>query len=329
MATNYEILLRVSKQIHKHEKAKKVLINVINRALLRSHQRWNENLSDDNAIPNLNALLIGKSGTGKTYLMETLARVMDFHLVVLDATDFAPTSADGKSKCDIEKKIFKSAETYFSQARQGKFVCAQEVIDQTVVFVDEIDKLGQECSGNGNWNAHTQATFLTTFENKTAGFRHLTWVFAGAFTKMHKDKKGTAKPIGFEKNHDHTHEEGDIERDIIAFGLIPELVGRIHHVVELDELTIEDFETILNEILIPKKVKQLSFTKVDFDVLQQLDVKAIAAKAHKSEMGVRAMMKAIDNFLIDIEFNDAPVMGKPADTSKLPNASLFQGEILK
>lgn len=303
---NYETLVRVSKHIHGHTKAKKILINLVNRALLRCEQRWGSHIKDSNAITNQNCMIIGKSGTGKTYLIEQLAEVMDFHFVRIDATSLAPMSASGETKTDVLKTVKNSAERYFKCAMQGKYSCVQEVLDQTIVFVDEIDKLARSFDGgSGNWNKHTQANFLTVFENKAAGFENLSWVFAGAFTSLLNKTKKTS-PIGFYTLEAKEVPEKDIETDIINFGLIPELIGRIHHIVELDELTKEDYRHILTNIIIPKRIKQLSFTSIDYNILEELNIEQIVDKAFKSEQGVRSMVKSIDNFLIDIEFHEAP-----------------------
>ena len=304
--SNHVILKELNAAIHKHEKAKKVLINLINRSRLRCSQRWNEGFEVEDLISNSNCLLIGKSGTGKTYLMETLSRLMDFPLLCIDATTLMPTSASGGlNQADVIKAIRKTALAYFEDAPRNKYYCVEEVIDQMVVFVDEIDKLGQEFSSS-NWNKHTQTSFLTLFENKHE-YHSVSWVFAGAFTDLNR-KKIDKKYIGFNHIKD-SKEERDIENEIIKYGMVPELVGRIHHIVELDELTVDDYEEVLVDIILPKKVNACYEIGIDPDLLLDHDFSGIIKKAHKSEQGIRMLSKEIDKLLIDLEFEANMVDG--------------------
>lgn len=303
---NYMTLLEVQKHTHKHEKFIKVLINLVNRSKVRCDQMWEEGLSLDKCISNSNCMVVGKSGTGKTHTIETVCRIMKVHLVTVDATQLAPTSASGTNQAKLIELIVDSAKDHFKNAPKYYYRNVNEVLDQTIVFVDEIDKLAKELSSS-NWQQHTQSNFLTLFENKVEELESLSWVFAGAFSELLKNKTSEKKrSIGFTGEIDDITKDWDIEKEIIKMGILPELIGRIHQVVELEELSIEDYREILDKLILPKKFKQLQVLGADTKPLYDLDLEAICNKAMKSEQGVRYLVKAIDSFLVDVEFYQAP-----------------------
>ncbi len=324
---NYETLLAVQKSTHKHEKFIKVLINLVNRSQARCKQMWDQYIPMEHCVPNANCMVIGKSGTGKTHTIETVCRIMKIHLVTVDATQLAPTSASGLTQAKLIDQIVESAKDHFNAAPKYFYRNYEEVLDQTIVFVDEMDKLSQEFS-NSNWQQHTQSNFLTLFENKVEGLESLSWVFAGAFSSLMKNKTTEKKrSIGFNGVIDDILKDWDIEKEIIKYGLLPELVGRIHQVVELDEFVIEDYRKILETLIIPKKKAQLKALGADSTQLDTLDIEEVCKKAMKSEQGVRALTKAIDSFLIDVEFYQAP----PFELLKAPDticATGFNHDIL-
>lgn len=314
---NYGILLKVQEEAYKHEKFIKVLINLINRSQSRCKQMWDQYLSMDKCIPNSTCMVIGKSGTGKTHTIETVCRVMKVHLVIVDATQLAPTSATGLTQAKLIEIITNSAKEHFEQSIKYTYRNVQEVLDQTIVFVDEMDKLAKEFS-NSNWQQHTQSNFLTLFENKVAGMESLSWVFAGAFSALLKEKTSTKKAtIGFNLVEDESLKDWDIEKEIINSGMLPELVGRINQVIELEEFNLEDYKKIMTKMVLPKKIKQLQALGADSSQLDKLDIDAICKKAIKSEQGVRYLTKAIDGFLIDVEFYQAP----PFKLTKAPDTT--------
>lgn len=304
---NYEILKELNARVYGHEKAKKVLINLVNRSKLRCSQIWDNKMPDEEAIPNVNAMLIGKSGTGKTWLVECLANVMDFPCVYLDATMLMPTSASGGYNVkDVIKQIRDNAKRVMAN-NPNRYLHEDEVVDSTIVFVDEIDKLAKEFS-SGNWNQHVQTSFLSLFENHQ-GLGSVSWVFAGAFTNLKREKE-EIKSIGFNKQESKA-DDVDIEAEITKFGIVPELMGRINSIVELDNLALEDYELILRDKLLPKWEKHLQMLNVNTKVLAKIDVKSLANKAFKSAQGVRFLNKELDKFFIDVEFNAEPMETLP------------------
>lgn len=290
----------ISEKVVGHNHAKKVLINLVNRSKLRYYQKWGLLESENDELVSLsNCLLIGDSGTGKTFLVETLAEIMQFPLVKIDATELNPTGASGGlKKKDVIKKIEEKVKDLLIE-EPHTYWSYEGTLDQVVVFVDEIDKLGDKLSSD--WNAHVQANFLTLFENK-GELSGITFIFAGAFASIEKGDS-TKGQLGFHHHKAPTKKHGDLTQEIIKSGLIPELVGRMHHVVPLDQLKAEDYRKILLEQIIPKAKRQLEFFGISDFTLNEDTTETLIQDALDSGLGVRALQTGVNKLLVDIEFD--------------------------
>lgn len=271
--------------VYGHERAKKVLKSVINRSRERYYRKIVQ--CQDTYPDRLNCLLVGQSGTGKTHLVRQLADQYNINLVTIDATQLAPTSAaSGKTSDDLRKAINQAVESRLKEP--GNF-SRDGVKAQTVVFVDEFDKLGNCFDSSGNWNTHVQSNFLTLVDDK-GEFADVTWIFAGAFTKLYVPK---SRSIGFFAEN-VTNESELCDADIVRAGIIPEMVGRISLIVQLDTFTLRDYERITEQLLYDKYV-----------TLKSVDVARIAQQAMSSGQGVRSVMRQLEMALIDQE-SDMP-----------------------
>ncbi len=308
---NLDILAELDGFVSGHSYAKKALISLINRSKIRHHQKWIEKIHNDYLITPHKLLLIGQSGTGKTHLVEMLQEVVDFPLIRLDATKLSPTGASGGVKEEeIRKMITKKAEEY-CRTRKGYYHSVEGAIDQTVVFVDEIDKLGLSFDSSGNWNNHVQSNFLTLFDNKTE-FSGVSFIFAGAFSKITgEEAKSVSTSIGFMNDDPKENSKEEMDLRIINAGLIPELVGRLTNIVELDKFTEEDFYDILLKRVIPKKLTTLAFFNIFNIELPEEQLRTIAKQAYKSGQGLRSLQRQLDAHYIDAEFENEYKGHKP------------------
>lgn len=310
-ASNKRILEELSKKVVGHEHAKKVLINLVNRSKDRYYQRWAHLLDDEELTPLSNCLLIGDSGTGKTFLVECLAEVMSFPLVKIDATELNLTGGSGGlKKKNVVNKIINTIKKLMVDEKakedsdpsyRTEHFSFDGALDQVVVFVDEIDKLGHKLSSD--WNANVQANFLTLFENK-GELSGVTFIFAGAFTGLDKYGKVIKTQIGF--NHEAKHKSPvieDLSQKIIKFGLIPELVGRMHNICLLDELKEQEYKTILLENILPRVQKSLKYLNIPQFTLTKKQVKELVDSAIKSGLGIRALETGVNKILVDVEFD--------------------------
>ncbi len=295
---NRRIYQELSELVIGHDNAKKVLINLVNRSKLRYYQKWG--LMDRVELIKLsNCLLIGDSGTGKTHLVESLSKIMKFPLLKVDATDLNPTGASGGIKSeDLLKRIRQCAkdameddpDTYWSY---------DGTMDQVIVFVDEVDKLGQKLSSD--WNQHVQSNFLAMFENK-AGLEGISFIFAGAFTGMSR-KVEQVKKLGFHHYADKETTNADLAQAVVKFGLIPEFVGRLNNILLLDTLTKEDYVTILQNNILPTARKTLEYYGIHNYAISTSVINDIAEDAVKSGLGVRSLESSINKLLVELEFS--------------------------
>lgn len=299
--TSLEIMKKLDNKVFGHEEAKKILINIARRAMLRASE------TDMEELPPMNCLLVGASGTGKTYLMECLQDICDFPLIKIDATQLTHTSASGINQENVIKMIQDKATGLSNDLYKnfGIIMPAKKIMRSIIVFVDEIDKLAKEGNPNGNWDKKTQANFLTLFGNQNDDMKHISWIFAGAFSSMDEENKPLTnrKPLGFTaKKEDNESKNVDLDEKIIKYGLMPELVGRMQHIVSLDILTKANYKEILETIVLPKKNAELALFNIMLDPTPE-EKEALINKAFKSGLGVRGMKSHVERLAVDLEFN--------------------------
>lgn len=212
-----------------------------------------------------NVFLIGNSGVGKTFLVRNLAKSLDVPFLEIDATNFSETGYKGRDVMDIVQDLIEVA--------QGN----PKRIENAIVFIDEIDKL--TTTTNGETNNKVQQAFLKMVEGTTypvvlgrgrnavefeIDTSKILFIAAGACVgiedivkKRQKNKTGT---IGFQQEPQKkmsSMDENVIAKDLTSFGFIPEFVGRFPLIVQLKDLTDEDYRSILlksKEAIIPEYI---------------------------------------------------------------------------
>ena len=253
MKSNTQLLEEFNRRVYGHEEAKKALITLVSRSKMRHYQKYALNIDNDELLEPSKILLIGESGTGKSFLVQELQKITDFPLLMLDATQLSPSgSTDGCTQSKLQQKIVSNAENWVkNRAEIGYTHSLAGAISQTVVFIDEIDKLARSFDSSGNWNKHVQSNFLTLIgQSGEFASSGISFIFAGAFAGM-KRIKGKTGGLGFNSEFEYT--ESLLDADIIEYGLIPELIGRLTAIVEVDVFNEESYKYIMNNILIPKK----------------------------------------------------------------------------
>lgn len=301
--SNRDILDSLNKTVYGHEKAKKVLINQIRRSYLLYEERYLFGNDELESAENYNTLLIGASGTGKTYIVKTLSEILDVPVIYVDGSSLNPSANLTKGVSDIKNGIKKKAQELISNP--SRFFTEEGTIAQTIVFIDEFDKLGLSYSKNDDWHKRTQSELLTLVED-IEEFRDVSFIFAGAFTDIRKNRKEEKNSIGFVTKTNEKREKSQItDEDVIEFGLMPELVGRIHNIVELDELSDRDMFKILNRHLIRKEArvfKQLYGIDIRKELShdERLDM---IRKSKDSTQNVRHLKRLLADKLKELEFN--------------------------
>jgi ATP-dependent Clp protease ATP-binding subunit ClpX len=277
--------------VYGHAKAKKVLEVLYNRSQERYYKKCVK--GELNYPERLNCLLVGPSGTGKTHLMKTFAEQRSIPLLCIDATELMPTGNDtGVNKKQLRNMILNYAG---EMTKRPQFHSPEGVLNQLFIFVDEFDKLATSFDSSGNWNKHVQSSFLTMIEDKYE-FSGISWVFAGAFSMCRENK--VKHSIGFfPENKMEAVTDQLTEKDIIKAGIIPEMLGRIPLIVQLDEFTLTNYEEITSQLM------QTKYSK-----LTGINVGEIASIAMSSGQGVRSIIRQLEMALIDVEADEPWVM---------------------
>ena len=277
--------------------------------------------ADGVEIEKSNMLMVGPTGCGKTYLVKTLAKLLDVPLAIADATSLTEAGYIGDDIESVLSKLLTAADNDVEKAERG------------IVFIDEIDKLAKkknatqrDVSGESVQQgmlkllegAEVEVPIGATSKNAmvpmtTIDTSNILFICGGAFEGIDKiiENRIDKKSIGFEAQIAQRHEE-DIDRllqqilpqDLVKFGLIPELVGRVPVTVSLELLDKEDLIRILTE---PKnaivkqyqKLLELDDVELEFD---KEALEAIAETSLKRKTGARGLRAIMENVMMDIMY---------------------------
>lgn len=279
---------------------------------------------DDTELAKSNILLLGPTGTGKTLLAQTLARVLDVPFAIADATALTEAGYVGEDVENILLKIIAAADYNIERAEVG------------IIYIDEIDKVARKAenlsitrdvSGEG-----VQQALLKILEGTEAsvppqgGRKHpqqelikidttnILFILGGAFVgldKMIAEREGkrgvgfTAEIASNEKKTPGQLLEDVLPEDLHSYGLIPEFVGRIPVITAVKELTVDDMVRILTEpknALTKQYHRLFALENVEL-VFEEDALRAIAELALKRETGARGLRSICENLLLDTMYD--------------------------
>ena len=299
------------------EHAKKVM----SVAVYNHYKRVMSQEEDGVEIEKSNMLMIGPTGSGKTYLVKTLARLLDVPLAITDATSLTEAGYIGDDIESVVSKLLAAADNDVDRAEHG------------IIFIDEIDKLAKKK------NAHqrdvsgesVQQGMLKLLEGAevevpvgassknamvpmtTVDTKNILFICGGAFPELEeiiKERLNKQASIGFKADLKDKYDDDEnillkaTVEDVRKFGMIPEFLGRLPILFSLEALT----EDMLVKILVEpknaitkqyKKLLAMDEVKLEFD---DGALHAIAAKAKEKKVGARALRAIIEEFMLDIMY---------------------------
>ena len=294
---------------------------VISVAVYNHYKRVLTNTMDDIEIEKSNMLMIGPTGSGKTYMVKTIAKLLNVPLAITDATSLTEAGYIGDDVESILSKLLAVAGNDVEKAEKG------------IVFIDEIDKLAKKKEthsrdvsgeavqqgllkilegadvevpvGSGSKNAMTPTTVMNT--------RNILFICGGAFPDLEEiitNRLTKMSSIGFGAELRDTYENDPqilskvTNEDLRAFGMIPEFIGRLPVIYTLQSLDKDMYVKILKEpknAILKQYKKLLALDEVDLQ-FDDSAYEAIADLAMERNTGARALRSIIEEFMLDIMY---------------------------
>ena len=290
-------------------------------AVYNHYKRVATDTMDDIEIEKSNMLMIGPTGCGKTYLVKTLAKLLDVPLAITDATSLTEAGYIGDDIESVVSKLLAAADNDVEKAEQG------------IIFIDEIDKIAKKknTSQRDVSGESVQQGMLKLLEGSevevpvgansknamvpltTVNTKNILFICGGAFPDLEniiKERLNKQSSMGFiaDLKDKYNHEKNLLSKvtveDLRNFGMIPEFIGRLPIVFSLQGLDEEMFVKILKEpknAILKQYQKLLALDEVKLEFTEEA-LYAIAAKAIKKDTGARALRSIIEEFMLDIMY---------------------------
>ena len=294
---------------------------VMSVAVYNHYKRVATDTMDEIEIEKSNMLMVGPTGSGKTYLVKTLARLLDVPLAIADATSLTEAGYIGDDIESVVSKLLAAADNDIEKAERG------------IIFIDEIDKIAKKKNANQRdvSGESVQQGMLKLLEGAevevpvgassknamvpmvTVNTKNILFICGGAFPALDviiKERLNKAAAIGFKADLKDKYDEDEnilqkvTVEDIRTFGMIPEFIGRLPILFSLEALTEDMLVKILKEpknAILKQYQKLLALDEVKLEFEEEA-LHAIAKQAKEKKVGARALRAIIEDFMLDIMY---------------------------
>ena len=312
----HKIKAQLDEYVVGQEQAKKA----ISVAVYNHYKRVATGTMDEIEIEKSNMLILGPTGSGKTFLVKTLAKLLDVPLAITDATSLTEAGYIGDDIESVVSKLLAAADNDIERAEMG------------IIFVDEIDKIAKKQNTNSRdvSGESVQQGMLKLLEGAdvevpvgassknamvpltTVNTRNILFICGGAFPEIEdiiNQRLNKQTSIGYAAQIKSKHDKENVlskvtVEDLRKFGMIPEFLGRLPIICTLNGLTKETLVKVLKEpknAILKQYQKLLALDEVNL-VFEDSALEAIAEKALEKETGARALRAIIEEFMMDIMY---------------------------